>query len=98
MSKLTRGKLLKANDWSDWQKAEWEQLDQFNTQGMFGSPTRIDSTEATFYLIWTYAVKTLDGRKKARCTCDGSPRAGQARVLDHTYANCVDHTSSCLDD
>ncbi len=29
----------------------------------------------------------MDGQKKARCTCDGSSRSGQVRVLDHTYAN-----------
>ena len=41
-------------------------------------------------------IKELDKRKKARCTCDGSTRAGQVRVLDHTYANCVDQTGSRL--
>ena len=38
----------------------------------------------------------VDGCKKAWCTCDGSPRAGKRCVLDYTYANCVDHTSSRL--
>ncbi|KAL7525100.1 hypothetical protein ACHAWF_001213, partial [Thalassiosira exigua] len=39
-------------------------------------------------------VKELDKRKKARCTCDGSTRAGQVRVLDYTYANCIDNVSN----
>ena len=39
-------------------------------------------------------VKELDKRKKARCTCDGSTRVGQVRILDHIYANYVDQTSS----
>jgi len=38
-------------------------------------------------------VKVGDKRKKARCACDGSTRGGQARILDYTYANCVDQTS-----
>ena len=47
-----------------------------------------------FNLVWAYVVKELDKRKKARCTCDGSTRGGQVRVLDYTYANCVDQKSS----
>ena len=50
--------------------------------------------DAIFNLVWTYVVKELDKRKKARCTCDGSTRGGQVCVLDYTYANCVDQTSS----
>ena len=38
----------------------------------------------------------MDGQKKARFACDGSPRSGQAQILDETYANCVDQTSSQL--
>ena len=64
------------------------------SQFLFGDPTFVKTQESVFNLVWTYNIKTEDGRKKARCTCDGSTRAGQARVLDHTYANCVDHTSS----
>jgi len=48
------------------------------------------------HLVWTYNVKALDGRKKARCVCDGSSRSGSVQVLDETYANCVDQTSSRL--
>jgi len=61
---------------------------------MFGKPVRVDSNEAVFNLVWTYVIKELNKWKKARCTCDGSPRSGQVRVLDHTYANCIDQTSS----
>jgi hypothetical protein len=32
--KLTRGKLLQQDDWTDWQDLEFLQLDQYNTQGM----------------------------------------------------------------
>lgn len=47
-----------------------------------------------FHLVWSYAIKAVDNRKKARCTCDGSTRSGQVRVLDHTYANGLDQTGS----
>jgi hypothetical protein len=46
--------------------------------------------------VWTYAIKALDYCKKARWACDGSPRLGQAKILNETYANCVDQTSSRL--
>jgi len=94
--KFTRGKLLKGPEWSEWHESEWKQLDQYDEQGMFGDPVRIISMDTVFRLVWTYNVKALDQRKKARCACDGLTRAGQVRVLDHTYVGCIDHTSSRL--
>ena len=94
--KLTRGKLLSQNDWTDWQDSEYLQLDQYYAQGMFGNPVCSQYRDAIFYLVWTYAIKAVDGRKKARCVCDGSTRFGSVQILDETYANCVDQTSSCL--
>jgi hypothetical protein len=95
-SKLTRGVLLKQDNWSEWQQSEYLQLDQYELQNMFGDPIVISDGSAVFNLVWTYAVKEVDGRKKARCTCDGSTRGGQVRVLDFTYANSPDHTCSCI--
>jgi hypothetical protein len=63
---------------------------------MFGLPVMVDSDVAVFHSVWTYAIKAVDGQKKARWACDGSPRSGQAKVLDETYANCVNQTSSGL--
>ncbi|KAL7551376.1 hypothetical protein ACHAWF_014575 [Thalassiosira exigua] len=94
--RLTRSKLLRQEDWSQWQESEYKQLDQYMTQEMFGDPVPVDSDAAVFNLVWTYVVKELDKRKKARCTCDGSTRAGQVRILDYTYANCVDQTTNRL--
>ena len=94
--RLTRGKLLKQPDWDEWQDSEYLQLDQYFDQGMFGIPQRVDDKASVFHTVWTYVIKALDGRKKARFACDGSPRSGQARILDETYANCVDQTSSRL--
>ncbi len=94
--RLTQGKLLKQEDWSNWQALEFLQLDQYDVQGMFGDPVKVDKDDAVFFLVWTYGVKTLDGHKKARCVCDGLSQSGMVKVLDETYANCVDQTSSGL--
>jgi len=59
-------------------------------------PVAVESNEAVFNLVWSYRIKALDARKKAQCTCDESPRLGQVRILDETYANCVNQTSACL--
>jgi hypothetical protein len=93
-TKLTRGILLKQSDWPEWEQAEFLQLDQYDLQHMFGDPLVVLDNSAVFNLVWTYAVKEVDGRRKARCTCDGSTRGGQVRVLDFTYANSPDHTCS----
>ena len=63
---------------------------------MFGQPVPRAEDMSVFHLGWTYAIKALDARKKARWACDGSLRSGQAKILDETYANCVDQTSSRL--
>jgi hypothetical protein len=94
--RLTRGKLLKQPDWDEWQTSEYLQLDQYDAQGMFGQPVPRVKDMSVFHLVWTYAIKALDARKKARWACDGSPRLGQAKILDETYANFVDQTSSRL--
>jgi hypothetical protein len=40
--KLTWGKLLKGPDWDEWQSSEYLQLNQYHTQGMFGTPMLVD--------------------------------------------------------
>ena len=74
--KLTHGKLIRGEDWNNWHKSEWQQLDGYEEQGMFGSPEPMVSKDMVFRLVRTYNVKTLDQQKKARCACDGSVRAG----------------------
>ena len=95
-NQLTRGKLMKQDDWTDWESSEFLQLDQYEKQMMFGTPVHVTSQSAVFNLVLSYDIKVDDGRKKARFMCDGSTRAGQVRVLDHTYASFVDHTSGRL--
>jgi hypothetical protein len=93
---LTRGRLLKQDGWTEWQDLEYLQLDQYDKQTMFGKPVAVEKDDEVFHLVWTYNIKALDGRKKARCVCDGSSRLGSVQVPDKTYANCVNQTSSCL--
>jgi len=46
--KLTRGKLIKQPDWNEWLTSKYLQLDQYDAQGMFGTPTEVDSDAAVF--------------------------------------------------
>jgi hypothetical protein len=92
--KLTQGKMMKQDDWTEWNKSEHLQLDQYDKQFMFGKPVIAENDSAIFHLIWTYVVKELNGQKKACCVCDGSSCSRQVQVLDHTYANCVDRMGS----
>jgi hypothetical protein len=87
---------LKQDDWTDWQNSEWLQLDQYYSQFMFGDPVKVNDRSNVFFLVlvWTYTIKDVYGRKKARCACDGSSRGGKVRVLDYTHANCIDHVAS----
>jgi hypothetical protein len=93
---LTRRRLLKQDDWTDWQDSEYLQLNQYDSQRIFSDPVAVDKDDAVIHLVWTYNVKALDGHTKARCVCDGSSHLGSVQVLNKTYANCVDQTSSRL--
>ena len=58
---LICGKLLQQDDWSDWQESEYLQLDQYDAQGMFGDPVATTTDDAVFHLVWTYAIKAVNG-------------------------------------
>jgi hypothetical protein len=75
---------------------EYLQLDQYFNQGCFGNPTSIDKDDVVFHLVWTYNIKTLNGRKKACCVCNGLSRSGLVKILDKVYANCINQASSRL--
>jgi hypothetical protein len=63
--RLTCGRLLKQDNWSDWQHSEYLQLNQYADQGCFGAPTLVEMDEAVFHLVWTYNIKAVDCWKKA---------------------------------
>jgi hypothetical protein len=94
--KLTRRSLLRQDDWNDWQESEYLQLNQYNAQNMFGMPVFASEDNTVFHLVWTYNIKAVNRRKKARCVCDGSTQSGKVLVLAETYTNCVDQTSARL--
>ena len=94
---LCRKALIHANDWKEWEQAEWLQLNQYRRQNIFGEPCLLPANRRIFNLVWSQYCKN-DGTnsKKARCTCDGSLWSGQAHTLDHTYASCVDQNARRL--
>ena len=52
---------------------------------MFGKPTAALPNTNILNLIWTYLIK-LDGTKKSRCVCNGSPNRRGTVTQDYTYA------------
>ena len=93
--KLTRRKLqnLPAFEWSEWQQSEYLQLDQYEKQNTFGTPIPRPPGSNCLPLLWTYLIKD-DGRKKARCVCNGSPSKKGSVTLGHTYAASLDQNGS----
>ncbi len=57
--KLTWGKLMKQDNWTDWNKSEHLQLDQYNKQFMYGDPVTAEDESAIFYLVWVFATACL---------------------------------------
>ena len=45
VTKLTRGRLRKQNDWDEWKESEYLQLDQYEKQYMFGAPVKLDTVD-----------------------------------------------------
>ena len=62
--KLTRGKLLKYDDWDVWQQSEFTQLDRYDAQKLFRDPVPDTDKGSAFNLVWSYVVKVLEKRKK----------------------------------
>ena len=93
---LTRTKLMKQQDWQEWQQSEFLQLDQYQTQNMFSEPMQLPSNDPTINvlpMIWTYLIKTC-GRKKARCVANGAPHLKGSITLANTYAACLEQTGA----
>jgi hypothetical protein len=49
--KLTQGKLMKQDDWTEWDKSEHLQLNQYDKQFMFGKLVIAENNSAIFHLI-----------------------------------------------
>ena len=92
-TKLTRKRLKMQEDWPLWKIAEFQQLNQYKSQDMFGAPVPRPRDANVLPLIWVYVYKT-NGVRKARCVCNGSPRMKGTVTLDHTYAAALEQTGS----
>ena len=95
INSLTRGKLIKQEDWSDWEQAEKAQLDLFETQKMFSPPAKLPNEHGinVLAMIWVYIIKTC-GRKKARCVANGNPQQKGSVTLANTYAACLEQAGA----
>ena len=91
--KLTRRYLQQQEDWLDWWKSEHKQLEQYQEQNTFSKPQPYPKGANLLNLLWTYLIKD-DGRKKARCVCNGSPKMGGTVTLGETYATSLDQTAA----
>ena len=91
--KLTRKRLKAQDDWNEWQASEWKQLDAYQDQDMFDNPEPRLRGVNLLNLLWCYLIKD-DGRKKARCVCNGSKRMQGTVTLGETYAASLDQTAS----
>ena len=89
--KLTYRRLRQRDDFEEWRQSMFKQLDQYERQNMFGTPTRPPPMAEIFPWVWTFVEKT-DGTKKARGVCDGNPKRATVANDRYTYASCVDHT------
>ena len=92
-NKLTRSKLRKRNDWEAWKRSEHKQLDQYESQAMFGTPCPRPPNANTLPFLWTYVIKS-DGTLKARGVCNGSKSQSGLVTLGNTYAGSLDHTGA----
>jgi hypothetical protein len=94
--RLTRHRLKKLSNWSDWDAAFDAQLDAHHRDGALGEPVLRPTTNSKggppniLRFQWSCCVKT-DGRRKARACIDGSKRAAPwLRDTAPTYASCIE--------
>ncbi len=91
--KLTRRYLQQQPDWDDWLNSEAKQLNQYESQGTFGTPQALPKGANLLPLLWTYMIKDC-GTKKARCVCNGSPKQRGAVTLANTYAGSLEQVGA----
>lgn len=91
--KLTRQYLQKSSTWSEWEACEFKQLDDYEAQDTFEEPTRPPSGANLLSLLWVYLIKD-DGRKKARCVCNGSKNRRGTVTLAETYASALEQNAA----
>ena len=93
VKRLTRKKLKQQSDWDEWKLSEWQQLDQYYQQKMFGTPCTLPKGANVLSMIWAYTIKDC-GRKKARMVCNGKPSNKNTAIFGYTYAKSLDHVGA----
>lgn len=91
---FTLKQLLKRADYPEWKRSQYKQLDQYDTQGMFGDPMSLPRGSGASFMLWNFMVK-MCGTKKARMVFDGA-RNREYTTSGYTYANSVDAPSERL--
>ena len=51
-TRLTRGRLMKQSDWDEWSSAEKLQWDQYEAQGMLGTPCPLPPGVMWLNIVW----------------------------------------------
>ena len=95
----TRAQLRKREDYQEWRATEWNELDKYELQDMFGKPIPKPFLDAIILrFVWTYLMKEdpLTGllRCQSRATCNGGKKYGKAVTVVETYATCVEQPAS----
>ncbi|GFH58496.1 hypothetical protein CTEN210_14972 [Chaetoceros tenuissimus] len=91
--KLTRKVLQELDTWEEWEAQEFKQLDDYDAQDTFGPPQDPPPGANLLSLLWVYLVKD-DGRKKARCVCNGAKNRRGSVTLAETYASALEQHAS----
>ena len=90
---LTRKKLQWLSTWDKWKAGETKQINQFHSQGMFGTPVYPNGIPKDSIILqshWHYAVK-WSGVWCSRICCNGSKKAvPQLHVVASTWSSCVE--------
>jgi hypothetical protein len=55
---------MRQDDYPEWKQSQYKQLDQYETQGMFGEPMQMPTGAGASFMLWTYLIK-MCGTKKA---------------------------------
>jgi hypothetical protein len=87
--------LKKRDDWPEWKQSRYKMLDQYRSQGIFGSPMPLPTNANALHMLWTYLLK-MCGTKKSCLVCNGNRRQKGTITLGHTYANSLDAASERL--
>ncbi len=82
---LTQGHFILQDDWHEWNSSEYTQLNQYEAQGMFGSPTMVSSEDAEFNLVWTMQLRRSTTVRKLN-----------AHVMAHPAQDRSGSSTSCM--